>query len=78
MVDVYEVVKKLIGPIDAVGESNTDEKRLANLKEMISLAELLISDISDVARHNINRHEHSMKTIGKEAHDFLKAHGIEY
>lgn len=31
--DIYKIVKKLIGNIKPVGETNRDEKRLVNLNE---------------------------------------------
>lgn len=32
--DIYEVVTKLVGPIDPAGETHTDKKRFENLKVM--------------------------------------------
>ena len=33
-IDVYKVVKKLIGEIDPIGETQTDDERFENLKAM--------------------------------------------
>ena len=44
----HDVVKKLIGNISPVGESNEDAKRLENLKEMCSLVEAILYDIDDI------------------------------
>ena len=68
---VYEVVKKLTGPISPVGETNEDERRLKNLTQLLDLTRSLLSDISDVSEYK-DRVEYSMKIIGKEAHSFLK------
>lgn len=70
MIDIYAVTKKLIGSIEPVGETNTDEKRLENIKQHIDLVSALLHDLQCV-RHNKDRDEHSMKQIGKEADDFL-------
>ena len=67
----YDVVKKLIGQIDPVGETHTDEKRFRNLTETIDLVDKLLFDLHQVAQ-NETRHEHSMSKAGKEAADFLK------
>ena len=40
--EVYDVVKKLIGPIEPVGESHTDEKRFENLKALTELVDSLL------------------------------------
>lgn len=66
----HEIITKLIGPINAVGESHVDEQRLANLNETIKLVDRLISDIYSAASTK-DRVEHSMKTIGQKAHSFL-------
>lgn len=70
---IYELVKALVGPIIPVGEANADEARFENLKETIELIELLIRDVGRAAESK-DRHEFSMKKIGKEAHDFLTEH----
>lgn len=68
---VVDVVRKLIGPIEPVGESNEDDRRLNNLNELVTLVDMLIGDISMVARSK-DRQEHSMKRAGRFAHSFLK------
>jgi len=69
--EVIDVVKKLIGPIEPVGETNTDEKRYKNLLEMIELVELLHSEIFDVSSFS-GRCEYSLNKAGKRAAQFLK------
>lgn len=75
--DIYEIVKKLVGDIDPVGESNTDATRLENLKVMTSLVDKLLSDINDVSVYNKNRVEHSMKVAGEFASKFFDQIGIK-
>ena len=68
----YDVVKKLIGNIQPIGAAHIDEERLKNLKETIDLVELLLSDISNVARE-ASRQEASMKKAGIYAKEYLQA-----
>ncbi len=69
--DIYEIVKKLIGPINPVGETQTDDKRFDNLKDMKELIIQLISDIDEVATDNKNKYEYSMKKAGEFANRIL-------
>ena len=67
----YEIVKKLIGEINPVGETNTDDDRFENLKEMTDLVNMLINDIDNVSYRYRSRGEFSMKRASKFAHEFL-------
>ena len=64
--EVIDVVRKLIGKVEPVGETNEDERRLKNLKEMITLMDALMFDLNDVSAYR-NRVEYSMKEAGKTA-----------
>lgn len=75
MIDNYEVVQKLIGPIKPVGEHHADEKRFENLKAMCELVDKLVTDIDEVIP-NKNRIEASMKRAGEYADNFLTNLGI--
>ncbi len=74
--DFHEIVKKLIGEIDPVGETNTDNARFENLKAMTELVDELLSDIYRVAQGN-NRHEYSINRAGQFAASFLDEMGRE-
>ena len=69
--DLHEIVTRLVGPVDAIGEHNADQKRLANLKELTQLVEMLLLDIHYAAR-SANNHQASMKAIGEYAKEFLE------
>ncbi len=73
--DIYEVVKKLIGEIAPVGETYADEKSYKNLKTVTELVDKLIFDI-DAVIPNKNRVEDSMKRAGEFADNFLTELGI--
>lgn len=67
----YNVIKKLLGPIDPVGETNADDRRYENLKVTIRVVKELLSDLGEVAQ-NSDRVEYSMKRAGQKARQFLK------
>lgn len=67
-----EIVLKLTGPIDPVGETNCDNARFENLKAVCELTNQLISAIDDVAYRNKDRGEYSMKRAGEYAAKVLK------
>lgn len=71
MIDYYEVVRKLIGPVRPVGDSSIDEQRFDNLEELTALVDRLLFDIDDIATANTGSHEHSRNKAGKHCADFL-------
>ena len=76
-IDVYEIVKKLIGPIRPIGETHTDDIRIENLHQMMSLAETLIADISSLRGYRAN-YQYSMKRSADQADKFLKNLATNY
>lgn len=68
---IYDVTKKLIGPINPIGESNEDDRRFENLQSLCYLVDKLMFDISDLLYHK-NTIEYSKKRSGLKALDFLK------
>lgn len=67
-----EIVRKLVGPICAVGDSYQDEERFENLSKMIELLDCLVADVQWVARTDAKRPESSIAKIGKLAADFIE------
>ena len=68
----YDVITKLIGSINPVGQTEVDEIRFKNLLVMTSTVELLIRDIDAVAYDNRNSKEFSVKRSANFASKFLK------
>lgn len=68
--DYLQIINKLIGPIEPVGETNADVHRYNNLKEQCKLVELLLAQINNVARKK-DSHEYSVKRVGDYADQFL-------
>jgi len=71
-----EIVRKLIGEIMPVGETNEDQKRFNNLIEMAGLVDILLEDISKVVRRNVDAKEHSVVKARTYAKEFLTQIGI--
>lgn len=68
--ELHEVVQKIVGAIEPVGETNADNNRFENLKVMEDLVDELISDLIIVSRQK-DRYEHSIGKAGKHANQFL-------
>ena len=68
---MLEVIEKLVGPVNPVGESHTDEKRLENLRSLIFIVDNLVGMNGEVREHK-SRHEHSMMYAGQLADKFLE------
>ena len=83
---VYDIVKKLVGSIEPIGETQTDNVRFENLEYMTTLIELLLTDIDDVAFYFRDRdielwyqgyrHEDSLLKASKFASKFLDQIGL--
>lgn len=72
---LYEIVNKLVGEIQPIGETTEDSKRFENLKTMTVLVDDLLTDIDNVAQGK-NRYEFSIKQAGEYADKFLTRLGI--
>lgn len=70
-VDLHSLVMNLVGEIMPIGESRTDANRLENLKELIDLVDLLLTELDEATGYSSN-YQSSMKTIGLEAEEALK------
>ena len=68
--ELAEVVMKLVGPVKAVGEHYEDQQRLANLKVLTEVVDVLLNQIDDASR-TAERAEASMQAIGLYAKNFL-------
>jgi len=70
-VEIKDIVLKLTGPVDPVGESNADDYRFENLKTLCKLTEHLVCVIDEVSYRNKDRAEYSMSRAGRYAFDFI-------
>lgn len=69
--NIHEIVKKLIGEIDPIGETQTDSVRFENLEAMTKLVDVLVTDIDNVVYDHRNSHEFSVKKAADFASKFL-------
>ena len=70
--DIYEVVTKLVGKINPVGETDTDNERFENLKVMCLLVEKLVVDIDTIGYSNKNAYEFSKKRAAEYSEKFIR------
>ena len=69
--DLYEVVQKLVGPTEPIGETQTDNIRFENLKALTNLTSKIITDLCRLKRTCENQKEYSIKRAGQYAAKFL-------
>lgn len=71
-----QIVNLLIGPIDPVGESNSDEKIFENLKTMCDLVDDLLVQIDAIHYRNKESKEFSVKRSADYAREFFIRMGV--
>jgi hypothetical protein len=69
--ELYDIVMKLVGPVQPAGETRADETRLKNMKELTKLIDKLLFEVS-AAVPAADRPEASMKAIGIHAKKFME------
>lgn len=82
--NVYDVVRKLIGEIEPIGENDTDDVRFKNLKAMTDLVDSLLIDIEYIATvfndnfvYSRNSPEYTRSRAGQLAYSFLEEMGTK-
>lgn len=70
LMDIYEIVKKLIGNIEPCGDSQIDEEHYKNLIEHIYLVDDLIESIVFVSKYK-DSDEGSVRELGVRAYTEL-------
>lgn len=76
MINLHEIVTRLVGPIEPIGDTRIDDERFENLKVMCDLTDKLLADI-DAVIPGMERMEHSIKRAGIYANDFMMRLGID-
>ena len=76
-IDLYELVKQMVGPITPYGSTSIDDDRLDNLQEFIQLVDKLLADLEEVAEFKDNK-QISMSVIGRTADNFLRDVATNY
>jgi hypothetical protein len=70
--EMFDIVMRLNGEVQPVGETRSDLARLENLKKLCDLIERLMVEIRQVS-HCAERHEASMAAAGKSAKNFIRS-----
>jgi len=70
--EIYDIVKKLVGNINPIGKTEIDEKRFENLKILCHLVNQLVIDIDNVSYENRKAQEFSIKRASDYASNFLR------
>lgn len=65
--EIIKLLDTLIGKVEAVGESNEDEKRLDNLKALIDVTDWCLDGIEFAMESGEGRFEASMQEISHTA-----------
>lgn len=66
-----EIIKKLIGPINPVGDSHIDAERFENLKYMCEMVDKLVQEIDNVHYRYKDDNEASIKLMADYADNFM-------
>ena len=74
--ELYDIVMKLTGPVDPIGDSRIDADRMENLKALLDLTDRLLTKIDEVATDNKDRVEWSMKQAGELCDKWQDNEGI--
>lgn len=69
--ELKDIVMKLVGNINPIGETNTDNDRFENLKNLCELVDDLLGKIDDVSYKNKDSREFSVKRASDYANKFL-------
>jgi hypothetical protein len=75
--EVYDVVMKLVGPVRPVGETDEDNRRYENLKNLTQLMDLIHTEIDEISYLYRNDPRFSVKRAGEHCNKFLTKMGIE-
>lgn len=69
--EVADIVMKLIGEIEPVGETYTDDARFDHLILLLNTLDILIDEVRFILP-DIDRHEYSMNRAGQWANKWIK------
>ena len=68
---IFEVVSRLIGPINPSGDDSIDQYVLANINNYGKLINIMISELGEVYQYNKDSPYSSEKSIADHIHSIL-------
>jgi len=74
--EIEEIINKLFGYINPVGETNEDNKRYKNLDNYRRVVDYVIEELVECARYK-NSNQYSVQRSGEEAFNILNTQ-LEY
>lgn len=74
---IIQVIEKLIGGVEPVGSTETDNIRFENLKKLTEITDHFLTVIDDIAYRNCNSYQYSVQRAGKHCSEFLDKIGIK-
>lgn len=69
--ELIDIVNKLIGNIEPIGDTSVDEERFENLKAYCELINEMVTQVDDVAYNNRNSNLASVKKSNDYIDNFL-------
>lgn len=69
--EVADIVFKIVGEIEPVGETHTDDSRFNHLQTLLNTLDILIDEVTFLLPCE-NRYEYSMQRAGKEVRHWIK------
>lgn len=69
--EVIDIVDKLVGRIDPIGDTAIDNERFENLKVYCELIDTMVRNIDDIAYNNMNSELSSIKRTVDYVSDFM-------
>lgn len=69
--ELIDIVDKLVGRIDPIGDTAIDNERFENLKVYCELIDTMVRNIDDIAYNNMNSELSSIKRASDYASDFM-------
>lgn len=69
--ELIDIVNKLVGRIEPIGDTSVDEERFENLKAYCDLINEMVRRVDDIAYNNINSSLASVKKANDYIDNFL-------
>jgi len=76
--EISEVVMRLIGAVEPIGETHADDKRFTNLTNLTLLVNSLLCEIESIYRLNKQSSEYSVKRASAHCESFLRMIAREF
>lgn len=75
--ELSEIVLRITGPVDPVGETNEDNRRIDNLHALLGAMRELHMLVDRIATENKDRREFSRERAGRACMEYLDWLGVE-